>query len=110
MLKKAIAWRIIPRINQKKVTNVLLWTNFTTDQITKIKALNIRWFYTQDSSIYVNPEEYTQTAENLSKASAVLWMTSNDLAKVTRKRDLRYVPIFNKLSINSSESLKQLIK
>jgi hypothetical protein len=37
-------------------------------------------------------------------------MTSNDLAKVTRKRDLRYVPIFNKLSINSSESLKQLIK
>lgn len=109
-VKKAIAWRIIPRINQKKVTNVLLWTNFTTDQITKIKALNIRWFYTQDSSIYVNPEEYTQTAENLSKASAVLWMTSNDLAKVTRKRDLRYVPIFNKLSINSSESLKQLIK
>ncbi|MBF0913698.1 hypothetical protein HXK64_01920, partial [Candidatus Gracilibacteria bacterium] len=109
-VKKAIAGRIIPRINQKKVTNVLLGTNFTTDQITKIKALNIRGFYTQDSSIYVNPEEYTQTAENLSKASAVLGMTSNDLAKVTRKRDLRYVPIFNKLSINSSESLKQLIK
>lgn len=109
-IKKAIWSRIIPRIMQTKVTSVLLSWEFSEEQINKVKALNVRWFYPRDKSIYVNPEEYVQTEENLAKLSAILWMTTEELSQTTRKRELRYVPIYNKISIDSSEKIKELIR
>ena len=74
------------------------------------QALNIRWFYINDNSIYVNPEEYTQTEENLAKVSSILLMTVEELKQMTKKRELRYMPIINKLSIDSSEKVKDTIR
>ncbi|PZM83270.1 hypothetical protein DLH72_03810 [Candidatus Gracilibacteria bacterium] len=109
-IKKAIGSRIIPRIMQTKVTSVLLSGEFSEEQINKVKALNVRGFYPRDKSIYVNPEEYVQTEENLAKLSAILGMTTEELSQTTRKRELRYVPIYNKISIDSSEKIKELIR
>ena len=109
-VKKQITEKLSTRINQTKVTSVLLWTDFTADQIAKIQALNIRWFYINDNSIYVNPEEYTQTEENLAKVSNILLMTTEELKQITKKRELRYMPIINKLSIDSSEKVKDTIR
>lgn len=109
-VKKAISDRIIPKIEQSKVTSVLLWSDFSDSQISNLKKLKIRGFYFRDNVIYVNPEEYTQTKENLELISNILIIDKEKLKNLTRKRDLRYVPILNRISVNSSEKIKDLIK
>lgn len=109
-VKKAISGRIIPRITQKKLTSVLVSYDLDQEQVSKIKALNIFWFYLNWTSFYVNPEEYTQTDENLEKTANILEITKERFKTITRKRELKYVPILNKISIDSSEKIKNLIK
>lgn len=110
-IKKAIRDKLIPSILQSKLTSVFLWNDFSPNQIWKIKSLNLRWIYIKDSNIYVNPEEYnSQNEENIKIVSGILWMKEEFFKSKVKKRDLRYVPIFKKLSINSSEKIKTLKK
>jgi hypothetical protein len=37
-------------------------------------------------------------------------MTTEELKQITKKRELRYMPIINKLSIDSSEKVKDTIR
>lgn len=108
-VKKTISWRIIPRITQKKVTSVLFGYEFTASQIAQLTAQKITWVYPTWTSVYVNPEEFSQTDENLAKMSSILWMPQEEIRTLTRKRDLRYVSIYNKISVDASEDLKTLI-
>ncbi len=109
-IKKKISERIIPRIAKTKVTSVLIWSDFSTTQASQVEVLKIRWVYVQWTSIYINPEEYNSVDENNAKLWAILNFSAEEIKAMAKKRDLRYVQIFNKISINSSENIKTLIK
>lgn len=109
-VKKAIWKKIISRINQEKVTNVTLLTDASSIQISKINSLNIKWIYIKNNNINVNPEEFNQSDENIKNISEILLLNTEKVKSLTRKRQVRYVKIYDKLSINTSEEIKNLIK
>lgn len=110
-IKKKISEKIIAKVMQTKITNVNLWSDFSKEQISKLKDLKIRGFYFWEKTISVNPEEYTQTPENLVLISEIIWITPEELKSITRKwRELKYTPILKKISINSSEKIKDIRK
>lgn len=108
-LKQKIQERLQEKINRSKVTSVLLKDDLTTEQAFDLDKLNISWVYVNWTNLYVNPEEVLDSSFVSSKISNVIEVDANSVKNSIRKRDLRYVVILNKLSIWTSEYIKQKI-
>lgn len=109
-IKKFVQERINSKIYKTKIESVLISTELTEDKINKIANLGISWTYLNNSNLYINPEEFNNSNLNFLNLSEILNIPEDDLKRMTRKRDLRYIPILNKLSISSSEYIKNYIK
>ena len=109
-IKKILKDKIVDKLLQTKVTSVLIEKELSSDEITQIKNLNIKWLYPNDKYLYVNPEEFNNTDDNVKKLSKIMWTNEERLKNLTRKRELRYIPIINKLSIDSSDYITTYIK
>jgi hypothetical protein len=59
--------------------------------------------------LYVNPEEIVSISSAAEQLSSVIDMSKADLEYLFRKRELRYIPIINKISIHVSEFLKSYL-
>lgn len=108
-LKWKIEEKVSERINRTKVTSVLLKDSLTNEQSFEIDKLNISWVYVNWTYLYVNPEEVVDDSFVASKLGAVIWWNIEDIKHSIRKRSLRYVIILNRLSIWTSEYIKQKI-
>ncbi len=109
-IKKILKDKIVDKLLQTKVTSVLIEKELSGEEITQIKNLNIKWLYPNDKYLYVNPEEFNNTDDNVKKLSKIMWTNEERLKNLTRKRELRYIPIINKLSIDSSDYITSYIK
>jgi len=109
-IKDLLRERIISRLVQTKVTSVMIDKELTSFEINQIKNLGISWLYPWDKYLYINPEEFNNSDDNIKELSKIIWTNEERLKNLTRKRDLRYIWIINKLSITSSEYIFNYIK
>lgn len=109
-VKWKISERIVSRLSQEKVTSVLIDREIEIEEIEKLASYNLKWVYPSGNYVYVNPEEFSWSESDLKILSAALSTNEERLKYLTRSRDLRYIPILNKLSISSSEYIKDYIE
>lgn len=108
-IKKLISDRLISKLSQTKVTSVLVDKELDSEQITKIATLWLVWVYPSGNYIYFNPEEISNPESYASTLSPLIWLEEKQLQHLMRKRELKYIPILNKLSIANGEYVKQFI-
>lgn len=109
-LKEKILTKVNERISRNKVTSVLLKDNLTIEQAFDLEKLNLAWVYINWTNLFINPEEIMDDDFVSSKISFVIWTKQEDIKHLIRKRTLRYLPILSKLSISTSEIVKQKIQ
>ncbi len=105
-IRKLLLINITDKLSKTKVTSVYLDKELDDWQIIKVINLWIAWIYPTWNYLYVNPEEINNAKLIAEKLSEIIWYKKEDLEYLLRKRELRYIPIINKLSIYASEFLK----
>lgn len=108
-VKDLIKDRIITRLMQTRVTSVMIDRELDDSQVEAIKNLNLSWLYPSNNYLYVNPEEFNSNETNIKSLSIIMWMNEERLKHLTRQRDLRYIPIYNRLSISSTDYIRNYI-
>lgn len=108
-LKALILERVKSKIIQTKFTSVLLWDNIDWKMQTDIFNMNLVWIYLNEGRIYANPEEISSVDTTVDKLYSILWYEKKDLKFLIRKREKKYVPIINKISISISEEIKSYL-
>ncbi len=106
LLLEKIQWRLA----STKVTSVLLDEELNNEKIEQITTLDLKWIYPRWNYIYANPEEINNLSFISERLSVIMQYSKEDLEYLLRKRDLRYIPILNKVSIHVSEYLKDYLK
>jgi len=109
-VKTKILEKIKSKINQTKLTQTLVKQDLTKEQIFEIEKLNLAWLYINWTNLYVNPEEIIDRDFFAWKIYNIINFDKNELSHLIRKRELRYAPILNKISITASEKIKSKIK
>jgi len=108
--KKLILERLKTRLSKTKVTSVLLGSGYDNEKQTALSALWLSGVYVNEGSLFINPEE-VQSIELLAlKLSEITWLSIEKIQSSARKRDLRYIPIINKISISVSDEIKEYIE
>ena len=108
-IKNLISKRINSKLSQTKVTYVLLEEWLDNEKSSKIYSFKLPWVYIVSNNLYVNPEEITDDNFVAIKLASVIWWDKEQIKKNLRKRDLKYIPIINKVSISISDEIKTYI-
>jgi len=108
-IKEKLLIKIQNRLWNWKVTSVFIDYELDNEQITDIINLAIKWVYPTWNYVYINPEEITNIDLVSKKLSTVFPYTEGKIKYLIRKRELRYVPIVNKVSIHVSEYVKKYL-
>ena len=111
IIKQLILDRLMKKLASTKVTSVFLNQELDNEKITTVVNLWLQWIYPSGNYVYANPEEISNldvTAEKLSFVFSAF--SKEDLQHLLRKRDLRYIPVINKVSIHVSEYLKKYLE
>lgn len=109
-IKKLIIEELYERLQKTKVTSVLVEQELEFETITKLEALNISWLYVSWNALYINPEEITNDDYAAEQIYRIIDWEKAELKHYIRKRALRYIPIYNKLSISLSEEIKKYLE
>ena len=111
--EKYIKDKILEKINSKltstKVTSVFLDYELDNEGISKVINLGLKWLYPTWNYLYVNPEEISNLSLVAEELSTIFPYTKEKLEYLLRKRDIRYIPIINKVSIHVSEYIKNYL-
>ena len=109
-IKKLILEKISKKVSSKKVTSIFLNHELDLDQTKYILNMWLIWIYIKWNFLYANPEEINNLWFVSEKLNNILPYTKEELKKLLRKRDIRYIPILKRVSITTSEYLKEYIK
>ncbi len=109
-VKDLIIKRLKEKLSNTKVTSVLLEQNLDKNTQDKIKNLELTWVYVKDWKIYINPEEVIDIELTAQKLALYINIPEPRIKYLIRKRVKRYIPIINKLSIDTYEKLKSYLK
>jgi len=105
-----ISKKVVEKISKQKVTSVLLPFELDQEKLSRVESLSLAGIYVGDTNVYANPEEITDIDYTVSRIQEVVSYDSDDLKYLLRSRDLRYVPIINRISISNSERIKLYIQ
>lgn len=108
-IKNLILNRIKEKLLKTKLTSILLSEELGNERLLIISKLWLSWIYLNNNNLYINPEEVTDPSLLSSSVSEILWLDKEDVLHKIRKRDLRYIPIINKLSMWGSDKIKEYI-
>lgn len=108
-IKELILKNIQEKLAKTKVTSVLLAEEIDNEKIISLSNLNMRWVYPNGNVLYVNPEEISDEVYVASKISSIIWIEEETVKKLIKKRELRYIPIINRISISLSDEVKKFI-
>ncbi len=108
-LKQRIQSRVEERVNRDKVTSVLLRDNLSPEQAFDLDKMNLAGVYVNGVFLYINPEEISDRDFIAGKLVETIGGDFEQMKHFIRQRPLRYSPILNKLSITTSEFIKQKI-
>lgn len=109
-VKEKILARVSEKISKNKVTSSRLRENLSPEEIALVLSWNIVWVYPNESGLYVNPEEITQREIFADLYVASFGGNTENVLYNIRQRDLRYIPIFQKLSLTSSDEVANYIE
>jgi len=108
-VKNIISQNVETRISKDKITSVKLREIVNPDDEKTILSWNMQWVYPSENGLYINPEELLNPQEFWDKYVALYWWDVEQIIYAVRPRDLRYIPIYQKLSIASSDEIEQYI-
>lgn len=108
-IKKLIFDKLKSRIYQEKVTSVLVDKELTEKNINSIKNSWIPGLYITNKKLYINPEEINNSENVVNFLNEAIWIDKDILLELVKKRDLKYVPIINKISISTWEEIKKYL-
>lgn len=109
-IKQIISERVGSLISKTKVTSVLLNTEISFEQELEVKSWNMLWVYPSENGLYVNPEELLNPEEFAKKYTEYFWGWYDQNLYAVRKRDLRYIAIYRKLSLSLSDEIEKYIQ
>lgn len=109
-LKLKIWEKISQRLSKQNVTSVFLSDKLTPEQAFELERSNLQWVYINWSNLYANPEELTDYKDTAKKIVDYTSYQLPNLESILQKRKLKYVPILNKISISTSELIKEKIE
>lgn len=109
-LKNLIFNRLKEKIYQEKVTSVFVDKKLDDLSIDKIKNSKLSWLYIINEHLYINPEEISSNELTINLLIETLWYEESHVKQLIRKKDLRFVPIINKISISNWEEVKKYLE
>ena len=109
-IKKLLLDKMKSKLSQNNVNSVFIDQELDNEQISSVIKLGLAGIYPTWNFIYANPEEISNLSYVSEKLSNIILIKKEDLEYLLRKRELRYIPIINKVSIHVSEYLKSYIK
>lgn len=109
-VKKLILERVTQKVLQNKVTSVLLRSDISFEQEQEIKSWSIKGVYPSEAGLYINPEELSESERFTEKYISLFGGEKAQILHAVRKRPLRYVPIYNRLSLTSSDQIQTYMK
>lgn len=108
-IKESILKKLTERLSKNKVTSVRLRESLTAQDESDVLTWGIIGVYPGSSWLYVNPEELLQATLFAEKYVELFWWNKADVEHAVRSRDLKYIPIYQKLSLISSDEVEQYI-
>lgn len=105
-LKEQIKAYLTEKVSRQKVTSVLLKDNLTTQEAFELEKQQLSGVYVNGTNLYVNPEEVTQEASVVSALQPIIQDEESVIKNLIRKRPLKYLLIYSKLSMSNSEYIK----
>lgn len=108
-VKNLLREYIVNKVSQNKITSVLIADDIEAEDATKLFWAWHKGVYITNSNIYVNPEEVVNPSVVAQSISEITWGDIKDIEYSIRQRDLRYIPIINKLSLSLSDDIRQKI-
>lgn len=109
-IKDKILLRVSSEIARTKLTSVTINDSLTIEQAFDIEKKNLPWVFVNGALLLVNPEEIQDQEKTSQELIEVLWWEVETMNRLIRKRDLRYIALWRKLSIGTSEFLKSKIE
>ncbi|MCH2188428.1 penicillin-binding protein 2 [Candidatus Gracilibacteria bacterium] len=108
-IKEQITEVISERVYRKRVTSVFVDQELEQEQIEQLSTLGLPGLYPSGNFLYMNPEEIQNSDTTSLEVAKILGTNQEKMKHLMRKRDVRYVPILNRLSIDTSEYIKQYL-
>lgn len=101
--------KLAQRLAKNKITSVKLLWDISPDEEKELLSWNIAWIYPWENGLYVNPEEIIQKELFAQKYSEYFWWGIENILYLIRSRDLRYISIFQKLSLSWSDRVESYL-
>lgn len=108
-IKELILKKVQEKLSKTKVTNVVVAEWLEQKDIDKLNTLKLPWVYVSWLNVYANPEEISDIKDTALKLNTILNYNLWDVEKLLVKRNIRYIPIINKLSITLSDEVEKYI-
>jgi len=108
-IKKIIIDYLYKKLQKVKVKSVLVEKELDSEKITEIEKFKFKWVYISWNAFYVNPEEIQNIDLVSEKLYKIIWWDKAVFKKYIRKRKLKYISIYNKISISISEEIKKYL-
>jgi stage V sporulation protein D (sporulation-specific penicillin-binding protein) len=108
-IQEIIFKRLVEKISKNKVTSVRVRETLTPEDETTVLTWGITWVYPSSAGLYVNPEELVDSVLFSEKYVELFGWNPEDVQHTVRSRDLRYIPIYQKLSLISSDEVEKHI-
>ncbi len=108
-IKDLISENVEQKITKDKITSVKLREALSPEDEKTILSWWIAWVYPSENGLYINPEELINPEQF---SQLYVWLYGGDVDQIiyaVRSRDLRYVPIYQKLSLATSDEIEQYI-
>lgn len=109
IIKSMIDDQLEKKLSKTRVTNVLLAEAIDTEKSIQILNLSMKGVYVNENNVYLNPEEIVDTDNVVKQLSTILQMAPEDVKKAATKRDVQYVPIIPRISIELSDEIKKYL-
>ncbi len=109
-IKNKIYSQVRKRLAQDKITSVKIRDGLSPEDEKHILSWGISGVYPSVNGLYVNPEELQQRDMFVEKYVDTFGGDPDDIAHSVRQRDLRYIPILQKLSLLGSDEIEQYIQ
>ena len=109
-IKDRVLEEVQKRLSKNKVTSMLLRDDISPDHEKLILSWWIPWVYPSEAGLYINPEELLQKELFSEKYITIFGGNAEDIKHAVRQRDLRYIPIFQKLSLLGYDEVSQYLE
>jgi len=109
-IKNIISERLDALLSETMVTSVRLREGLNPDDEREIILWGILGVYPNENGLYVNPEELNQADAFAVKYQEKFGGEIKDILYSIRKREKRYIPIYQKLSLLNSDAIETYIE